>query len=309
VTLRVHVEGDDRIARSVRRVLRGLAGVALTTRDPALVIARGSRVRPTLTLDRAVIDGDESRAATRMGASIIAWEGRDQWSHWQQCLAPLTERPLRGAPDASLRWALVDHIDLSAIPAHPEPGWQWHALVGARERVPRHVVQWRARAGTAARLLGASAAVVGREGALVEDAWRLGRPALAPVQGEPLDAWAAVTPPACAPRLAHAIPPLLAAVPSFWEALITSCAGAGPVPPVLTATAVRDAREAALRAEAGPRGALLRELRRLGEDPFSAIRDARLWAVRKLWSSARAPADGSYSTPASTRGSSTRGRP
>ena len=289
MTVTVRVEGDGRWARSVRARIARVPGAIVTERAADLEIVRASRVRPTLAIDRALADDEESRAATALGASILAWEGRDDWSHWQQCLAPIRARPLRGEPDRALRWALLEETAAGSIPARADGSWQWHLLVRAPLPLPAHVVQWACDDVVAAPLLGAAEAVVGHAEPLVHDAWRLGRPVLAPRPGVSVEAWPLLPRPRFDARLAHAVPPLLAEWPGFWEAIVATCASGATLAPAMRASIVRAAREEVLREERTRAGVARRQLRRLREDPRGLLREARLWAMRTLWSRARPP--------------------
>ena len=78
-------------------------------------------------------------------------------------------------------------------------------------------------------------------------------------------------------------------LPRIWESILDDVR-AGTLAPVMSAERARHAREHAAHARKGHLGAAMRGLSRLGSAPREALRDARLWAARKLWSSARAPA-------------------
>ncbi|AKF09664.1 hypothetical protein DB32_006813 [Sandaracinus amylolyticus] len=286
----MRVEGDDRFAAAVRARIARVPFAIVTDRGAELDVLRGSRVRPTLTLDRPVDDDDAAREATRLGASALAWEGGDGWSPWERCLAPLIAHPLRGSPDPTRRWALIEDPADGAIPHEEDRAWQWHAVVPRRRpALPAHVVQWPLQSRVVAPLLGAATAVIGESGPLVYDAWRLRRPVLASAPGSPIDRWATVAAPMRDARLAHSIPPLLADSAGFWERVIATVRDRGAVLPAMSASAMRAAREHALAEDRTRWGALRRELRKLREDPGASLRTARLWAIRTLWSSARPP--------------------
>jgi hypothetical protein len=262
-----------------------------------LRVRAGSRIRPVVSLDLPLADDAAARASTALGASILAWEGSDEWSAWQRCLAPLDAAPLAGRPDPARPWALLDEADARALPSDREAReqpWQWHILVRHRAHLPDHVVQWSMRPAIAAPLLGACEAVLVASRApdsspLACDAWRLGRPVLALAEGHDLSHARELAVPTISARLAHSLSPAMLELPRIWESILDDVR-AGTLTPVMSAERARRAREHAARARSGRLGAAMRGLSRLGTAPREALRDARLWAARKLWSSARAPA-------------------
>lgn len=284
---RFRVEGEGAWADALRARLRHVDRALLSDSPEALTISPASAIRPAFTLDMDLRENTESRAATALGASIIAWEGRDRWTHWHHCFAPIETSPLWGTPDHSRYWLLVDEsAALTHIPASSSstPGWQWHVLLRDRMKLPDHVVQWRAHPATSAALLGASMAIVGEDGPLVYDAWRLRRRVLEPARDAPIEAWAARTHPDFHPVLANTISPLLAESPEFWRALADS-----PEGPIMRPARIRDAREAAALAERSRWLRVHRGLSRLRREPIKTLREARIWLVRTLSSRARSP--------------------
>lgn len=282
---RFRVQGEGAWADALRARLDHIDRALLSDSSEALTILPASTIRPAFTLDVEMREDADSRAATALGASIVAWEGGDRFIHWHHCFAPIETSPVCGIPDHLRTWLLVDaSLALTHIPVSPTSGWQWHVLVRTRMSLPDHVVQWRAHPATSAALLGASTAIVGEDGPLLYDAWRLRRTVFKPALDAPVETWSAHSHPDFHPALANTIPPLLAESPAFWRLLADS-----PVTPIMRPAQIRDARKAAALAERSPWVRVHRELLKLRHEPVKTLREARIWLVRTLGSRARSP--------------------
>ncbi len=288
--LTVRIDPGDRLLEAVGKHIQRVAGVRVVRAGGDLAILRASRVRPTLTLDLPIADDEEARRATSLGASVVAWEGPDDWSHWRRCRAPVTRRPIHGEPDFARRWLLVDERDIDFVPREPTHSCQWHVLTMKKRSLAPHTVQWSMHERIVAPLLGASI-VVGREGPLAYDAWRCGRPVLSPIDAE-LEHWPQLEAPILSARLAYTLPPLLWKKRAFWEHLIEDLrASRGRIVPPMQPHAIRAARNEVLRRNRATRTTVRREFDRLFSEPTELLIDARTWIARKLTSSARRPTD------------------
>lgn len=257
-------------------------------RAPWVAVGTGSAIRPCLTVrfSRPYSDGAVD-AALPLALSEIAWRGTDVFEPWRVLNAPVSARPIAGAPDPTKRWLLFGADVRSPYVSDVSSELQIHRVAAPMSSALRSArgatelsgtdVLWPATAAALAPVLGRVERVRGVPPELGWDARRAG------ISGDVVEAWEDRQ------RLAGVVPPASSVAVARWIADVLD--GATPAAPPLLALDWRPMyeapdrwRPARLEKYSAAAARMRRKWRKLRRDPEGFVRDSDLACrLATLW--------------------------